>query len=86
MGVTFLVLLINKKIDEEFLFEDQYFFRYMVAEAKINLGRIAGTIEMPLIGNAKINFGELKDEGKEEQDYIKEEIKNDEGTDYFFSS
>lgn len=83
---TPLVLLINRAIEDQDLFEDELFFRYIMAQVKINLGRIIGTVNMPLVGNATIDYDSLKGDGKEELENIKTEIKENEGSDYFFSS
>ena len=58
-----IVLQCYRSIPDTALFEDEYFFRYVMAQVKINLGRIIGTITMKLVGNAEINYQDLKDEG-----------------------
>jgi hypothetical protein len=67
------------------LFNDEVFIRYCIAQAKISLGRILGTFDYNLPGNIKINYDLVKSEGQEELQAIIEEIKGDEGVDYFFT-
>lgn len=67
------------------LFQDEVFIRYCIAQAKISLGRILGTFDYNLPGNIKINYDLVKSEGQEELQAIIEEIKGDEGVDYFFT-
>ena len=67
------------------LFQDEAFIRYCIAQAKISLGRILGTFDYNLPGNIKINYDLVKSEGQEELAAIIEEIKGDEGVDYFFT-
>lgn len=78
-----LVLTCLYNIPDEALFEDELFFRYVIASSKMQLGRMLSTIKMPLIGNAEIDYDSYKSEGQEELQSIKEEIANDEGLDYF---
>ena len=67
------------------LFEDEAFQRYVIGQAKIQLSRILGTFSFNLPGNITINYDLIQSEGREEVDRIVEEIKGDEGVDYFFT-
>ena len=51
----------------------------------MQLARILGTFQFNLPGNITINYDMLASEGKEEHDAIIEEIKGDEGVDYFYT-
>lgn len=73
-------------IDDCSLFEDEIFQRYVVAKSKAILGRMLNTFNYNLPGNIQINGSEIQQEGKEELDEIKEELKNSEGTDFFLTS
>jgi hypothetical protein len=53
--------------------------------AKIQLSRILGTFSFNLPGNITINYDMISSEGREEVDRVVEEIKGDEGVDYFFT-
>ena len=80
-----VVFQIGAKIPDCNLFEDEVFFRYCVAQAKVSLSRILGTFNYNLPGNITINYDLIRGEGQEEIAAIIEEIKSDEGADYFFT-
>ena len=67
------------------LFEDEAFQRYVIGQAKIQLSRILGTFSFNLPGNITINYDMISSEGRAEVDRVVEEIKGDEGVDYFFT-
>ena len=67
------------------LFDDEAFQRYVIGQAKIQLSRILGTFSFNLPGNITINYDMISSEGREEVDRVVEEIKGDEGVDYFFT-
>ena len=67
------------------LFSDEAFVRYVIGQAKIQLARILGTFSFNLPGNITINYDMISSEGREEVDRVVEEIKADEGVDYFFT-
>lgn len=78
-----VVLLTYQTIPNCDLFEDPYFFDYVVAKAKIQIGTMLTRFEMPLPGNVQINGDDIKSDGKEELENVKQEIKDDEGVDFF---
>lgn len=80
-----VVLEIYSKIPDCDLFQDEIFIRYVIAKAKVQLSRILGTFNYNLPGNITINYDLIRSEGQEELQQIIEEIKNDEGVDYFFT-
>lgn len=80
------VVICYVKLPVETLMNDEVFFRYVVAKAKMQLSRIIGTFDFNLPGNIKINYDLIREEGKDELDKIQEEIKNEEGMDFFFTS
>lgn len=67
------------------LFQDEMFIRYCIAKAKVQLARILGTFQFNLPGNITINYDMIASEGKDELTAIIEEIKGDEGVDYFYT-
>jgi hypothetical protein len=67
------------------LFQDEIFVRYCIAKAKVQLARILGTFSFNLPGNITINYDMIASEGKDELTEIIEEIKADEGLDYFYT-
>jgi len=80
------IFQIYSKIPDCALFSDEVFYRYCVAKAKIQLSRILGTFNFNLPGNITINYDMLASEGQEELTAIIEEIKGDEGVDYFYTA
>jgi hypothetical protein len=70
------------KIPDAKLFDDGYFFRYVLAMSKITVARLMGTITMPLVGGASIDFSLIQSEGENDLEKIKEEIENMQGVDY----
>ena len=68
------------------LYSDEAFIRYCIAQAKIQLARIMGTFNYNLPGNITINYDLIMSEGQEELSSLIEEIKGDEGVDYFYTS
>lgn len=81
-----VVLEIYSKIPDCDLFQDEIFIRYCTAKAKTQLARILGTFNYNLPGNITINYDLILSEGQEELQQIIEEIKTDEGLDWFFTS
>lgn len=67
------------------LYQEEIFKRYVIATVKMQLGRILGTFNYNLPGNITINYSELKEEGKEELENIKNEIKEEDGVDFFYT-
>ncbi len=74
------------KLPMEYLMKDEIFYRYVVAKCKIQLSRILGTFDFNLPGNIKINYDLIRTEGQEEIQKIEEEIKSEEGMDFFFTT
>ena len=79
------IFQVYNKIPDCDLFQDEAFIRYCIGQAKIQLARILGTFQFNLPGNITINYDMISSEGREEVDRIVEEIKGDEGVDYFFT-
>ena len=72
------------EIPEEALFEDWFFIRYVTAQVKMQLGRILGFFEYNLVGGVTINTSDIKSEGKEELDEIKQQIDDENSPSWFF--
>lgn len=81
-----IVVNCDVKIPIENLINDEKFYRYVVAKCKVQLSRMLGTFDFTLVGDVKINFDSLRDEGKEEIEEIKEEIKSSSSNDFFITS
>jgi hypothetical protein len=71
------------KIPEESLYEDPLFLKWVIARGKLQLARIVGTFNYTLIGGIQINYADIRAEGKEELDALKEKIKTDSPADWF---
>jgi hypothetical protein len=71
------------EIPKEDLYEDPVFIKWVIAKAKIQLARIIGTFNYTLIGGVQINFQDIRAEGKEELQELKEKIKSDSPADWF---
>lgn len=68
------------------LYNNYYFFRFVVCLAKMALSTIYGTFEFKLPGGVQINYSNFSDAAKEEIDEIKEWVKSQHAADYFFNS
>jgi len=71
------------KIPLEDLFGDPYFLKYITGKAKIALGRMLSTYPFPMPGGVPINADMIRDEGKEEVDWILERIDSENTVDWF---
>lgn len=81
-----VVLQVYVTIDDCSLFSDEIFYRWIVAQSKMQISRVLGTFSYNLPGNIQINYDLIRDEGREDIESIKEELKSEEGTDYFLTS
>ncbi len=81
-----VVLRIYQYIDDCSLFSDEIFYRYVVAQCKVQISRVLGTFNFELPGSITLNYDLIRDEGKEEIESIREQLKSEEGTDWFFAS
>jgi hypothetical protein len=72
------------KIEENKLYDDWFFQRWVTAQAKISLARILGTFTFNLPGGIQIDASSIRDEGKEELDEIKQKIDDENSPDWFF--
>ena len=80
------VLKVYTKISDCSLFNDDYYYRYVVAKTKIQLGRILTTFTYNLPGGVQINGDSIRDEGKEDLEALIEEIKGENSADFFLTS
>ncbi len=74
------------KVPDCALFADEAFQRYVIARAKQQLSRILGTFQFNLPGNITINYDLIQSEATDEIDKLIEEIKLDDGADWFFTA
>lgn len=80
-----LFVLAMDHIPEEDAYEDTVVFEWMIAKAKISLGRILGAFNYNLVGGVTINFDLWKSEGQEKITELTEKIKSDDVPDWFLS-
>ena len=80
------VLHVYNKLPVDMLMRDELFFRYVVAKCKMQLSRVIGTFDFNLPGGIKINFDLIRSEGESALEKIEEELKSEEGMDFFFTS
>lgn len=71
------------KIPEESLYDAEVFVRYVLADAKINLGRTLQVFNYNLPGGVQINFDGIKQDGVDEMTAIKEQIDSENTPDWF---
>jgi len=71
------------EIPLEDLYEDPLFLKWVIAKSKMQLARILGTFNYTLLGGIQINYADIRSEGKEELDELKEKIKSDSPPDWF---
>ena len=72
------------KIEENKLYDDWFFQRWVTANAKISLSRILGAFAFNLPGGITVNSDMFKEEGKEELAEIKTKIDEENSPDWFF--
>lgn len=81
-----LVAVTDVTVPREALYEDELFYRYVVAVAKAQLARLLGTFNYQLPGGVTINYDLLREEGRDTVQAIKEEIKGNSSMDFFLMS
>lgn len=81
-----IVVQCQTRIPIDDMMRDNLFYRYVLAKAKIQLARMIGTFDFSLVGNVKINYELIKEEGKEELQDVKDRLKGDNSMDFFMTS
>lgn len=71
------------KVDTNKLYDDYYFIEYVRGQALLSIGRMTNIITMNLPGGASLNTMELKSEGQEMIQRVKEEIEALQPSNYF---
>ena len=72
------------KIEENKLYDDWFFQRWVIAQGKISLGRILGAFQFNLPGGIQVSGDSFRDEGKEEIEQIKTKIDEENSPDWFY--
>ena len=70
-------------IPDENLYSDELFVRYVLAEAKINIGRLLGTFGYQLPGGVTINASAIQSIGQAEKTEVMDMIKSENTPSYF---
>ena len=84
LGYSDLLLATMQRCKIQDLYNNYYFFRYVVCLCKRALSTIYGMFEFKLPGGISINYSNLSDQASEEMDKIDEWIQNNRAVDYFF--
>ena len=84
LGNSDLLIACNQRCKIQDLYNNYYFFRYVVCLCKRALSTIYGMFEFKLPGGVTINYSTLTDQADSEIDKIDEWIQNNRACDYFF--
>ena len=84
LGSSDLLLATMQRCKIQDLYNNLYFFRYVVCLCKRALSTIYGMFEFNLPGGISINYSSLSDQANDEIGEIKEWIENNRVVDYFF--
>lgn len=84
LGYSDLLLATMQRCRIQDLYNNYYFFRYVVCLCKRALSTIYGMFEFNLPGGISINYSTLSDQADSEIDKIDEWIQNNRACDYFF--
>lgn len=84
LGYSDLLLATMQRCKIQDLYNNYYFFRYVVCLCKRALSTIYGMFEFNLPGGISINYSTLSDQASDEMDKIDEWIQNNRACDYFF--
>jgi hypothetical protein len=81
-----LVLEVNETISDCALFQDEIFFRYVAAQVKKAIGTMIMMFGYSMPGNITLNGDMIRDDAQTDIEKIEEEIKGDEGVDWFMTT
>ena len=81
-----LILEVMETIDDCSLYQDEIFFRYVAAQVKKAIGTMIMMFGYQMPGNITLNGDMIRDDAQSELEGIEEEIKGDEGVDWFMTS
>lgn len=81
-----VVLEVYETISDCALFQDEIFFRYVAAHVKKAIGTMIMMFGYSMPGNITLNGDMIRDDAQTELTDIEEEIKGDEGVDWFMTS
>lgn len=81
-----VILEVYETIPDCALFQDEIFFRYVSAQVKKAIGTMIMMFGYSMPGNITLNGDMIRDDAQSEIEGIEEEIKGDEGVDWFMTS
>ena len=81
---TVVVAQVAKKIDSEYLYEDELFQRYVRARCKVKLGELLTTFDYNLPGGIKTNFATLVTKAEAELAAVEAMMKNENTGDFLY--
>lgn len=84
LGYSDLLITCMTRCRVQDLYNNHYFFRYVVCLCKRALSMIYGMFEFKLPGGISINYSTLSEQADSEIEEIKEWIQNNRAADYFF--
>lgn len=84
MGRSDIIIECCQKVKLQDLYNDYYFFRFVVCLCKRSLSTIYNTFSFKLPGGIEINISDIASDAKDEMDEIKEWLKENQPADYFF--
>ena len=79
-----IVLTIAKKVEPEYLYEDELFQRYVRAKSKLRLVELLTTFDYNLPGGVKVNYQALTTRADKELDEVMNMMKNENTPDFVF--
>lgn len=79
-----LILECYVNIENEALFRDPYFIKWVTGKSKVQLANMIGRYDFTLPGGVKYNYADLASQGKEEMKEVEDEIKGMSNSSFFF--
>lgn len=83
---TDLILVCYTKIEQEELFDDQLFKKYIIGLSKVRLAEVLGRVNMPLPGGFNYQADAIKTQGEKEMTEVTEYIAKQTNSAWFFKS
>jgi len=81
-----VILEVFETISDCALFQDEIFFRYVAAQVKKAIGTMIMMFGYSMPGNITLNGDMIRDDAQTDIEKIEEEIKGDEGVDWFMTT
>jgi len=81
---TKVVMKVSKKIEEQYLYEDEMFQRYVRAKAKVKLGELLTSFDFTLPGGVRPNYQTFVTKADAEFDKVTEMMKGENTPDWIY--